>query len=123
MTTASIPRLHRLRPWLVRALIPEGLTGTYVLFKDGEAEYIGRSDSCLRRRLLVHAYRRRAHYFRYEVHNHAVDSFGMECALFHAPPGARLSNRLHPASPQGSAARCPFCAGAVERARAVRHKE
>lgn len=50
-------RLYRLSPWLIRALIPVGYIGTYKLFRLGETEpiYVGRSDTCLRNRLLRHA--------------------------------------------------------------------
>lgn len=101
-------RLYRLVPWLVRALVPAARPGSYLLFVAGEAVYAGRSDTDLRRRLLVHAHENRADYFDFDQHLGARAAFLTECATFHAVVDT-LENRIHPASPAHSGERCPFC--------------
>jgi len=115
-------RLYRLRPWLIRGLIPEGHPGSYVLFRGGSPVYTGRSDECLRRRLLAHAYSRRGQFFAFEVHGRAIDAFTRECALYHAFPTGLLENQIHPATPIGERAICPFCEDTVRRTRIARRE-
>ncbi|MER6279769.1 GIY-YIG nuclease family protein [Streptomyces sp900105245] len=112
------PRSFRLAPWVVRALIPEGYMGTYVLYRRGAPHYIGRSDTCLRRRLLEHAALVRGEYFTYDVHLSADQAFTAECSLFHALR-PQLTNVLHPDHPDYSKAICPFCPATL---RAVRQQ-
>lgn len=103
------PRLLRLRPWLVRALIPPQYIGTYVLYTStGVPSYIGRSDTDLRRRLLRHCTNRRGAYFTYDVHHSPLNAFEVECALFHtlAP---EITNRIHPDHPAYQKAGCVYC--------------
>lgn len=105
MTT---PRLLRLRPWVVRAIIPDQVVGTYVLFRNGTEHYIGRSDTCLRRRLLTHCATARGEYFTYDVHPTPELAFAMECSLFHTHRH-HLTNVLHPDRPDHQSPKCPFC--------------
>ncbi|AXI78530.1 GIY-YIG nuclease family protein [Peterkaempfera bronchialis] len=103
------PRPLRLRPWLVRALIPPRLIGTYVLYTaGGSPTYVGRSDTDVRRRLLRHCTDRHGDYFTYDVHPTAVSAYDVECALFHllAP---EVSNRIHPDRPDFHPTPCAFC--------------
>lgn len=102
-------RLLRLRPWLIRALIPPRKIGTYVLYTaQGEPYYIGRSDTDIQRRLLRHCVDRHGEYFTYDAHNTPASAFDVECALFHilAP---WLSNRIHPGRPDFHRIPCAFC--------------
>lgn len=102
-------RLYRLAPWVIRVLIPSTIVGTYVLYaSDGTPIYVGRSDTCLRRRLVTHAVLRRAKYFDYQVRWTPERAYIAECAAFHAFAGL-LTNAIHPASPSGCSVRCPFC--------------
>ena len=101
-------RRYRLVPWLVRALVPAARPGSYLLFTAGEPVYAGRSDTDLRRRLLVHAHDNRADYFDFDQHFGAHAAFLTECATFHAVVDT-LENRIHPAAPARSGERCPFC--------------
>lgn len=97
----------RLVPWLVRAILPAGHIGTYVLHRGGRVAYVGRSDD-LRRRLIVHAEADRADFFTYDLHATPVQAYEVESALFHILLG-QISNQIHPAAPRHSGARCPFC--------------
>ena len=112
-------RAYRLRPWLVRALIPASRIGTYVLYRHGQAIYIGRSDTDLRRRLLEHAAVRRGDYFTYAVHRTSCQAFEVECSLYHAVDGA-LANRIHPDAPDFADVRCAFCPAEFAEIRASR---
>lgn len=105
-------RLYRLRPWVVRALIPPGHPGSYVLYRGGRGvvapTYNGRSDHDLAGRLAMHARVGRGEYFSYDVHPDAVTAFVAECAAYHLR-AASAENVIHPASPRGLDAGCPFC--------------
>lgn len=102
-------RLLRLRPWLVRALIPANQIGTYLLYTDqGNLFYIGRSDTDIQRRLVRHSTDRRGEYFTYDIHHTVTSAFDVECALFHIHAD-KLSNRLHPDRPDFHLVTCAFC--------------
>lgn len=101
-------RALRLSSWLIRAIIPARLIGTYVLYRQGSPVYIGRSDTDLRRRLLEHSARARGDYFTYDVHHTSTQAFEVECSLFHALRPA-LTNVLHPDRPDYGTEMCPFC--------------
>ena len=105
-------RLYRLRPWLVRAMVPSALIGTYVLYRDRTPVYIGRSDRDLQQRLLQHSAAGRGDYFTYDIHRHPLIAFDVECSLFHAL-NDDLTNRIHPDHPNYQEAACPFCADAL----------
>lgn len=93
---------------MVRTLIPPGLPGHYVLFDARRIRYAGRSDSCVRTRVLRHAYRRRAVFFQYDVHTCVSNAWMAECGYFHAFRDD-LDNLIHPAAPTAGLMRCPFC--------------
>lgn len=114
------PRLLRLRPWLIRSLIPPQQVGTYVLYTaTGIPRYVGRSDADLRQRLLRHCTDRRGAYFTYDVHNSPLNAFEMECALFHVL-GPSITNRIHPDHPAYQPARCAYCRATQRAARSLR---
>lgn len=108
-----IARRYRLWCWLVRALIPEGLPGTYVLWDEDKPRYVGRSDTNLRRRLLEHSLNWPGAYFTFDVAHGAGFAFDMECSLFHALSDQTV-NRNHPQRPTLESD-CPFCAATVKR--------
>ncbi|TJY69469.1 GIY-YIG nuclease family protein [Arthrobacter sp. CAU 1506] len=110
------PRRYALRPWLIRALIPEGVIGAYVLWSRGTPAYVGRSDTSLRRRLLEHSQNRPHAYFTYDVVFSAHNAYAMECCLFHALAD-QTSNLIHPQRPSIHEPPCPFC---IETVRIVR---
>lgn len=106
------PRLYKFVPWLIRALIPKGCRGTYVLYtrKENTIEpvYIGRSDTDLQRRLLSHPYLETADFFEYYTFDTIEKTFISEAALYHCFEGMLL-NHIHPSKPANSKLQCPFC--------------
>jgi hypothetical protein len=100
----------RLIPWLIRAVIPAGRTGTYALHRGGVI-YVGRSGD-LRRRLIVHAVSDRADFFTYDLQSTSTQAYEVESALFHILSGT-ITNQIHPAAPGHSRASCPFCRAAA----------
>lgn len=90
-----IPRRYALKPWLIRALLPESIIGTYVLWSPTAPVYVGRSDTSLRRRLIEHAGVWPDIFFTYDIAFSAQDAYAMECSLFHAL-GDHTSNIDHP---------------------------
>lgn len=111
-------RLYRLRPWLVRIMLPPEVTGSYLLVAE-DVRYVGRSDTDLRRRLLAHAAEGRGDYFAYTVHADARRAYEAECAAYHALKGT-TGNLIHPAAPSGQYVPCPFCKASVTAARKLR---
>lgn len=101
-------RVFKLDPWLVRALIPRGRPGTYLLYRMGRPVYAGRSDLDLQHRLITHARAGRGDYFGFNTYPDPARAFDMECALFHALKPI-TSNVIHPASPGHSGRKCFIC--------------
>lgn len=101
-------RLYRLRPWVVRALIPPGRVGSYTLYDNDSPHYNGRSDFDLAGRLAQHARAERGDYFSYDVHGRADAAYLVECAGYHLRIAA-ATTLIHPAAPRGVAVSCPFC--------------
>jgi hypothetical protein len=112
-------RRYRLRPWLIRALIPEGVIGTYVLWSPTAPVYVGRSDTSLRRRLLEHSRSWPDIYFTYGVAISMEAAYSMECSLFHAL-GEHTSNIYHPQRVAIDHARCGFCIDSINQIREAR---
>lgn len=112
-------RLLRLKPWLVRATIPPGWAGTYILHRAGEPIYVGRSDTDLRRRLIQHCGTEKGEYFSYDTHYSATAAFEVECSLYHSLQDS-IINILHPDAPNFSDASCPFCASNLKQVLANR---
>jgi hypothetical protein len=99
-------------PGVLRALIPDGVVGTYLLLREGAPVYVGRSDTCLRRRLASHNHIGRATHVSWEVCRSATNAYVTEAHWFHRlaeVPGHHPLNSVHPALPAGSAMACPFC--------------
>ena len=108
MSTSEQRRLFSLEPWLIRAIVPPGLVGAYLLYRHERPVYAGRSDSDLRTRLMSHAYNNRADYFDFDVQPDPRRAFDLECALYHALAG-QTANLIHPASPVSTDAGCFVC--------------
>ena len=95
----------------IKLALPPGLAGSYLLLAPpGRPLYVGRSDRCLRQRLLGHPLRGRATHFTAAVAEGPRGAYLLECYWWHRyrAGGTYLVNQLHPASYQG-ASPCPFC--------------
>ena len=112
-------RRYQLRPWLIRALIPVGVVGTYILWSPTAPVYIGRSDTCLRRRLTEHAANWPEIFFTYDVAISIEDAYAMECSLFHALAD-HTTNIDHPTRAGSGDLGCPFCMTTVDSVRTGR---
>ena len=106
--TASRALAFRLTPDVIRKVVPARRPGTYRLHRRDAVIYLGRSDTDLRRRLLEHAISRRGDHFTWQIHTDAHTAWTDECSQWHDLP--RLAeNLVHPARPDSSNDRCPFC--------------
>lgn len=109
--TCRINRMaFRLIPSVVRALVPGQLIGAYVLTVGPRPVYVGRSDRCLRTRLIGHSLIETATHFFVIPCSCEEEAYRWESALFHwlKNKGASL-NQIHPARPASLIVRCPFC--------------
>ncbi|WP_159030867.1 hypothetical protein [Streptomyces sp. 769] len=95
--------------------IPAGTIGAYVLLRNEQQQatplYVGRSDTCLRRRLTRHPLRGRATHFVAAPTLNRYQAFAIESAWYHRylSSGTSITNQIHPASPARTGRRCPFC--------------
>lgn len=100
----------RFLPEVVRQIVPANTPGVYALFVDRRPVYVGRSDRCLRSRLVRHNHAALASHFSWRAARSAWQAFALESAWFHwmVEHGQGL-NAIHPAKPVGSHGVCPFC--------------
>jgi hypothetical protein len=74
-------------------------------------QYVGRSDTDLKRRLAEHIGEPYT-YFMFSYAENVVQAYQKECVNYHdyVDPGYRLDNEIHPDKPEGrSDLRCPRC--------------
>lgn len=100
---------YAMRPDLLRAVIPPGHAGTYLLLQHNAAMYVGRSDTCVLTRLCRHELLSKATHVTWEPSNSPERAYRLEAAWFHQFRGPHLLNQLHPARPTGYELSCPFC--------------
>jgi hypothetical protein len=87
--------------------------GAYVLGRKTSSgfyiDYVGRSDTDLNDRLKKWVGTKYTH-FKYGFYDTAEAAFLKECHLYHDWGGgtANLDNKVHPARPKGSNAKCPI---------------
>jgi len=100
----------------VSRTLDNGVQGVYLLGcakQNGAAfdiQYFGRSDVCLKTRLLRHEKRNVTYYFKAIVCESAKAAFILEAYLWHCiSRNGKLMNKIHPASPFGTKYRCPYC--------------
>lgn len=106
-------------PAWVRAMLAPRLKGAYVLIRDGHPCYVGRSDSCLLRRLVAHEHRRRSSHVIWTLRQDAIHAYLAECHWYHRlGASGGLINERHPASPRPGVS-CPFCDADLVEARAA----
>lgn len=100
----------RLVPETVRAVVPPDEFGAYMLLRRGRPVYVGRSDLCVRTRLVTHPLLGIATHFVWEPCRSRISAFALESFWFHRLHGkADVMNLIHPASPEDSGVPCPFC--------------
>ncbi len=95
----------------ITASLPVGQPGSYLLLdRTGRPVYVGRSDQCLRRRLLGHPLRKKATHFTAAVADGPRGAYLLECYWWHRyrRDGIELANLIHPAT-YDLAIPCPFC--------------
>lgn len=106
---------HFFTPRYIRRYVPGGKPGTYALgaLRNNEFAigYVGRSDCCVRSRLLSHELLGEFDVFAIDIARDSVQAFTRECELWHRvlDLGGRLANRIHPAIPRGQDHHCPYC--------------
>lgn len=105
-----VPRL--LLPEVVKQVVVPACPGAYALGHAGPdgflVGYVGRSDTCLRSRLLSHNYLWHFEYFLFRYAANSEAAFHLECEFWHAYR-KQLCNVIHPAVPTGSNASCRYC--------------
>ena len=96
---------------VVRHTVPAGIVGAYSLGSNTSTtpQYVGRSDTDLRRRLLQHSVKGRFDWFIATPTKDSYSAFYLECRSWHSLMRSPLTNRIHPAMPIGNAVMCPFC--------------
>lgn len=95
----------------VRASIPSGVPGSYILLGcDGAPLYVGRSDGCLRTRLSRHPLADAATHFCATVTATPRQAWLLESYWWHRyqRDGVRLMNQIHPAR-RGILQPCQLC--------------
>ena len=72
--------------------------------------YIGRSDTCLKRRLLEHAKKGKYEAFIFRKTEQIKESFDIECREWHLLKNiGQLDNLIHPDSPTRLPYKCKYC--------------
>lgn len=100
-------------------MLAPNLAGVYVLIEGDRPIYVGRSDTCLLRRLVAHEHRVRSSHVVWALRPGPVHAYLAECHWYHRLGGREmLINERHPASPGGGWT-CPFCDAQLADARAA----
>ena len=106
-------------PAWMRSMLAPDLAGVYVLIEGDKPIYVGRSDTCLLRRLVAHEHRVRSSHVVWALRPDPVHAYLAECHWYHRLGGREmLINERHPASPRPGV-RCPFCDAPLAEARAA----
>lgn len=104
-------RVYKLIKSVIGHKISRNSIGVYWLgrFSKGHFEitYIGRSDGCLKRRLLQHTELGKYGHFAFKITPTIFDAFRLECQEWHNR--ACVYNLIHPDSPRNLPYICPYC--------------
>lgn len=96
-------------PAWIQALVPPRVSGAYLLLTAHAPIYIGRSDVCLRSRLLSHELLDKSSHVIWEPCEPRI-GFELESFWFHKLRRTTgVLNRFHPAPPRGQTISCPYC--------------
>src|SRR5688500_344045 len=96
----------RLDTAVISESIPASVAGAYVLMVAQVPVYVGRSDYCLRSRLLTHELLGRVTHFCWRITRNAVQAYYHECAWFHGFRHCGLWNNAHPGQPRHTRVTC-----------------
>jgi hypothetical protein len=103
---------HPLTRHRVREVVSKGQSGFYrlgyILDERFQTTYVGRSDTCLRRRLLDHVRERWQERFIVRPTLSRKEAYRLECLFYHLER-AELGNKIHPGKPAGIETECPYC--------------
>lgn len=105
----------RMTPDVIRSVVQEHRMGAYVLGDDIDGrfifQYVGRSDHCIRTRLLTHSLLYHCPYFIFLYTSTLKEAFELEAKWWHdcRNGGIHLLNVIHPDSPSGERYICPYC--------------
>ncbi len=118
-TALSFTRAARMAmpatPAWIHPFVPPRTIGAYMLFDQGRPFYVGRSDTCLRGRLLGHELLDEASHVVWERCRSARHAFHLESFWYdRLKGGSSLRNRVHPARPVDVHETCPYCAIEVD---------
>jgi len=95
--------------WL-SILLPKGAIGAYLLLREEDVFYVGRSDRCLRNRLANHSLLTNATHVCWELCGSPEHAFHKEAYWYDLLKAeGKLINNVHPAAPARSRRTCPFC--------------
>jgi hypothetical protein len=95
----------------IRPFMPPGVAGAYLLLKGDQPLYVGRSDTCLRTRLLGHEHLGAASHLVWARCDTARQAYHLESYWYdRLQAHGGLLNRVHPARPAETDEVCPFCA-------------
>jgi hypothetical protein len=100
-----------LRAGVVRSTVPRGIIGAYCVYRKRAPVYVGRSDHCIRARLLAHAASSLGTHFAWERTSDATGAFLLESLWYHRirALGSGL-NLVHPARRLAEGGpTCPIC--------------
>jgi len=114
----------KLNKEIVSSCLKDSQAGAYSLAikRDGKfnVKYVGRSDTCLKTRLLQHVKGKKSKYFSFAVCDTDVQAYHLECRGFHS--FSALKNAIHPDNPNLKVCGCPYCATEWEFANALKHE-
>ena len=112
------PIAFRADPKTIGALIPEDTIGAYVLFDGDRPIYVGRSDECLRGRLMRHEHLPKATHVMWAPRSTPLRAYHLEASWYHEIRSLSSAeiNKIHPARPKGTDVVCPFCGHNYEEA-------
>ncbi|NUB11405.1 hypothetical protein GAY28_01015 [Azospirillum brasilense] len=91
-------------------LVPGGVIGAYMLLTGDKPLYVGRSDSCLRNRLVTHELLPLASHVVWHACHSPRQAYHLEAFWYdRLKAEGQLLNRVHPAKPGFSNELCPYC--------------
>lgn len=108
--------MYELNKDAIESLIEDGVIGNYALGNKSAngsfiVNYVGRSDTDLKQRLLQHLNDDKTFpFFKYSIASSIKEAYLKECKNFHDFGGEiYLDNKNHPAKPENIKIECPYC--------------